>query len=82
MEDKKVLKENISKNSRELMEKPKVIKGNNSGGDKKGEVNQCREIIGFHKRPLKFQIIFSKIMPTRREVDNPHSCSFQRRIEE
>lgn len=37
MEDKKVLKENKSKNSRELMESPKVIKGNNSGGDEKGE---------------------------------------------
>lgn len=37
-EDKKVLKGNVSKNSRELTDRSKVTKGKNSRGDQKGEV--------------------------------------------
>lgn len=51
-EDKKVLKGNVSKNSRELRERSKVTKGKNSSGDQKGEVLD-EPVEGDHKFPQK-----------------------------
>lgn len=38
-------------------------------GKKRPEVSQFGEMTSFPKRPLKFQSILSKIMPTRREAE-------------